>query len=179
MIVTIGDSITFGQHVPFGRAWPYLLTGDMVISVGVSGDTTRLGLERFPKEVQAHAPAKVVIQFGHNDCNRWETDRGLTRVSRPAYRWNLIEMIDRCRAFGSLPYLCTLTPSFRSEQHAGDVAKYDATLRQVAEVENVPLIDVRAAFDGMEGLLMADGLHLTEEGHKVYAKVVQEALDQS
>lgn len=177
MIVAIGDSITAGQLLEApGVAWPYLIDhGEQVIAAGVPGDTTRLGLERFPRDVQQREPEVVVIQFGHNDCNRWQTDRGLPRVSPAAYVANLGEMIDRCRAFAAVPYLCTLTPSTRSEQHARDVAHYDGLLREVARQRGVPLIDVRAAF-GAPGLLLPDGLHLSATGHRAYARAVSMVL---
>ena len=43
----------------------------------------------------------MTLQFGLNDCNCWETDRGLPRVSEEAFRANLIEMIERARLFGA------------------------------------------------------------------------------
>lgn len=177
MIVAIGDSITFGQHLDPAQAWPRLLDLD-IVPAGVPGDTTRLGLERFPADVQSRGPEKVIIQFGHNDANRWETDRGLPRVSLAAYKANLIEMIDRCRVFGAEPYLCTLTPSLRSEQHATDCELYDRTLRRVADEEDVSLIDVRRPFlqGPTKALLMDDGLHLSVVGHRVYARIVEGAL---
>lgn len=177
MIVCIGDSITYGQFLPErSKAWPYLLFGWEVLAAGVSGDTTRLGLERFPRDVQAHQPTAVVIQFGHNDANRWETDHGLQRVSDRAFMANLEEMVDRCRTFEAEPFLCSLTPSYRSDLHASDTYAYDQIIREVARVNIVPLIDVRLAFAKRE-YLMEDGLHLTELGHRVYAEVVQQALD--
>lgn len=177
-LVAIGDSITVGQHLdPPDVPWPVLLTRPAEIFVaGVSGDTTRQGLERFPRDVQAHKPNTVIIQFGHNDANRWETDRGLPRVSMAAYAANLVEMVVRTRTFGAKPYLCTLTPSRRSEQHETDCALYDTILREIAQERHVSLIDVRAAFGDAEGLLIGDGLHLSAEGHRLYAKTVDAAL---
>lgn len=173
MIVCIGDSITVGQHLePPDVPWPVLLrVGEKIIVAGVSGDTTRLGLERFPRDVQIHEPDVVVIQFGHNDCNRWQTDRGLPRVSPEAYAANLREMVERCRVFGAVPYLCSITPSARSEQHAADVRQYDAILRDVARDANVAVIDVGA----VTGVL-PDGLHLDGEGHRQYASLVSAVL---
>jgi hypothetical protein len=43
----------------------------------------------------------LYIQFGLNDCNGWETDRGRPRVSRDAFAANLGEMVDRGRIFGA------------------------------------------------------------------------------
>lgn len=183
-IVAIGDSITYGQHLefPLSRAWPLLLDhrNTVIASAGVPGDTTRLGLERFPAHVQSQNPDVVIIQFGHNDANRWETDRGLPRVSDRAFMANLEEMIDRCRAFDAKPLLLTLTPSRRSDQHAADVMMYDNIIRQVAQTSMVPLADVRMAFLGYgdyRDLLLDDGLHLNELGHVIYAQIVQKALD--
>jgi carbonic anhydrase/acetyltransferase-like protein (isoleucine patch superfamily) len=134
VVVCIGDSITFGQLLTdHHKAWPILLEGYEIRVAGVPGDTTRLGLERFPKYVQTQDATAVIIQFGHNDANRWETDRGLPRVSASAFAANLEEMIDRCRVFGSIPFLCSLTPSKRSEAHAEDTAYYDKLVRKVAD----------------------------------------------
>lgn len=175
-IVCIGDSITNGQYLPDGdKPWPELLTGYEVVAAGKNSDTTRLGLERFPA-IQAMEPQGVVIQFGHNDCNHWESDRGLPRVSPAAYRANLAEMVERCRTFGATPFLCTLTPTLRNT--SWDVG-YNELLLQVAFHEVVPVINVRGAFGDGTGLLLDDGLHLNAVGHQLYATVVQEALDRS
>jgi lysophospholipase L1-like esterase len=177
MIICIGDSITAGQYLKEGeKAWPQLLQLYEVKAAGVSDDTTRLGLERFPRDVQKFDPFAVVIQFGHNDANRWLTDRGLPRVSEQAYRANLAEMVDRCRAFGAQPFLCTLIPSHKNLRHTRDVQHYDQALREVAVDTQTRLIDVRAAWDSLE-LLMPDGVHPTFEGHQRYAQTVQVALD--
>lgn len=103
-VICIGDSIAYGQNVRADEAWPAVLareTGWDVRNAGVCGDTSRLGLERFPKHVQLHKPDLVVIQFGHNDANCWETDNGLPRVGITGYRANMREMVDRARHFGA------------------------------------------------------------------------------
>lgn len=185
MIVAIGDSITAGQYLAEGEmAWPRLITGYDISPAGVSNETTRQGLERFPTQVQAVAPVldAVIIQFGTNDANRWQTDLGLPRVSLAAYRANLIEMVDRTRAFGAIPFLCTIIPTLKSMQLTKDVLHYDVTLREVADETASMLIDVRSAWSTAwlkpgPDLLMEDGVHPTAAGHRLYAKVVQEALD--
>lgn len=175
-IVCIGDSITTGQLLdPHEAPWPALLHGVTAIAKGNPGDTSRLILERFPRDVQQLAPDVVIIQCGHNDANRWQTDRGLPRVSLAAFSANLEEMIDRVETFGAVPVLCTLTPSHRNETHAADCRLYDTALREVAWRRQIRLADVRSAFRGAENLLM-DGLHLTAEGHRVYAEIVARVL---
>jgi len=184
MVVCMGDSITAGQYLDDGeQAWPALIHGHNVVAAGVSSDTTRLALERFPRDVQAKQPEAVVIQFGHNDCNRWQTDLGLPRVSEAAFAANLREIVMRCRVFNAIPFLCTLTPSRRSIQHTGDAKHYNGILREVAETDRVELIDVRTIFKAVEEepdgvtLLLDDGIHLNPAGHRVYAAAVQRALD--
>jgi lysophospholipase L1-like esterase len=176
-IVVCGDSITAGQHLDEGyAAWPQLLStqlGHPVIARGVPGDTTRLGLERFPRDVQSQSPDVVVIQFGHNDANRWQTDRGLPRVSFAAYVANLAEMIERCLAFDAKPYLCTISPTYRSPGHAEDCARYDAGLRELAADLDVPLLDVRPVIEERH---LLDGLHLNFDGHLLYAGIVGAGL---
>ena len=103
-IICSGDSCTYGQNVRTRDAWPAVLadiTGWDVRNEGVCGDTTRLGLERFPKTVQLHKPDIVCIQYGHNDANCWETDNGLPRVTAEAYAVNIWEMVVRARAAGA------------------------------------------------------------------------------
>lgn len=168
-VACMGDSITAGQHLDHGvAAWPAHLPGVTAYAKGVPGDTTRLGLERFPRDVQALEPDIVIIQFGHNDANRWQTDRGLPRVSLDGFVANLDEMIARCQAFSAAVILCTLTPSYRSPLHAADCRWYDAALRNLASRRPVRLADV----SGLDESHMLDGLHLNGEGQRAYAAIV-------
>ena len=64
-VVFMGDSITAGQHIASPKRWTDIVSDrlahayfDTEVTLrtsarGVSGDTTRLGLERFPKDMQA------------------------------------------------------------------------------------------------------------------------------
>lgn len=174
IVVCFGDSITAGQFVAPEHSWPRLLTGHTVIVRAVPGDTTRLGLERFP-QVQEIRPDAVVIQFGHNDANRWDSDRGLPRVSLAAYEANLHELVARAQHFGIRPYLVTLTPTWKAPLYDATCETYDAVLRRVAGRTGAALIDVRERITS-RGFLLDDGLHLNPTGHQVYAARVQAAL---
>jgi len=182
VIVVIGDSISAGQHLdPPDVPWPVLLTGERTINASVPGDTTRHALLRFPRDVQAHEPEVVVIQFGHNDANRWETDRGLHRVSPQSFAANLHEMVSRAKHFRAVPYLCTLTPSVKSVQHQLDCKEYDKIVREVAKRRGVPLIDVAEPFTWVDkgyslADLLVDGLHLSGWGHRLFAETAMRVL---
>jgi lysophospholipase L1-like esterase len=163
-IICIGDSITYGQNVRADEAWPAVLgrlTGHDVRNAGVCGDTTRLGLERFPKDVQLHRPDVVVIQFGHNDANCWETDNGLPRVSEAAYAANIHEMRDRVIAFDGHPIV--LAPHHapgKSAAYNDRLGRYWAATRLNIWRPGVSVLD-----DGY-------GLHPDPAMHEQYAAVV-------
>ena len=202
VLVHMGDSITFGQHIDPGVRWTSLIASRLAaasdggalevtsINSGVSGDTTRMGLERFPVAVQAHRPDVVTIQFGLNDCNCWETDCGIPRVTEAAYAANLVEMVARSRRFGAQQViLATNHPTRRREAMAsGEVyedanARYSEIVRGVAATTAVTLCDVRLAFSGLSDRELADMLlpkpdvlHLSEAGNRLYADAIWPAI---
>src|ERR1700731_4722939 len=63
-LVCMGDSITFGQHLDPALRWASLIHAHyasrfadsdihlQVVNRGISGETTRMGLERYPADVQ-------------------------------------------------------------------------------------------------------------------------------
>ena len=194
-IVFMGDSITVGQYVDESRRWTYLISSALnlkylksainllFVSRGISGETTRQALERFPADVQTLQPDVMTLQFGLNDCNCWVTDRGLPRVSEPAYRANLIEMIDRARASGAREIVLStnhktlrhkILPSGESLETRRE--RYNDLVREVADGASVTLCDIDRAFADfssheLESLLVPypDHLHLSDAGHEVYA----------
>ena len=123
----------------------------LLLNRGVSGETTRQGLERFPSDVQQHRPHVMTLQFGLNDCNCWVTDAGLPRVSEAAYRANLIEMIERARRFGAGHIiLSTNHPTLRhkvllsGESLETRRQRYNDHVREVARLTEVELCDIDA-----------------------------------
>jgi len=197
-VVFMGDSITFGQYVSSSLRWSDLIADKvnvcyldtpinfMFANRGVSGETTRQGLERYPSDVQALCPDIMTLQFGLNDCNCWVTDRGLPRVSMAGYRANLVEMIVRARYF-SVKHLILLT-SHQTLRHkilpSGESLEtqrihYNQIVRDVAQETGVTLCDIEAEFlkyshKELASLLLPypDVLHLSPLGHEVYANVV-------
>lgn len=66
----------------------------------INGNTTRMALERMPYDIQSRNVDILVVGFGMNDCNYWETDRGLPRVSPQAFKANMNEIVKRAYASG-------------------------------------------------------------------------------
>jgi lysophospholipase L1-like esterase len=196
--VFFGDSITAGQYVSPSHHWTTLLR-ERLTDIGlthvrysvaaVSGDTTRQGLERFPTEVQSVRPHVMTIQFGLNDCNRWQTDEGLPRVSELAFEANLLEMIGRARQFGTTQViLSTNHPTLRTTTFEDGATyedgrrRYNEIVRRVAHAADVLLHDVDAGFAPFEPRLAEllteppDVLHLSAAGHAVYADLLEPVL---
>ena len=160
-VACLGDSITFGQHLAERDAWPSVLAGLSgweTIGRGVCGDTTRLALERLHRDALSLAPDVLVVQFGLNDCNRWDTDHGLPRVSVEAFEANLAEIVAKARA-AQVQTVClvTLTPSTR--QSLARPHRYSADAAEAIRPEH-----------------LLDGVHLNPAGHAAFAKGVQETL---
>ena len=138
-IVFFGDSITYGQYIDPKYTWTTIITNNLnknqnfiAFRNAVSGETSRQLLLRYSKDVQEIKPDILTIQCGLNDCNYWESDKGLPRVSKESYRANLNEMIDRAKAFdikkiifiGSHPVTKKITGPITLEQNVENTIKF-------------------------------------------------------
>lgn len=197
----MGDSITEGQYIDPKVRWTSLIAErlaesfgeDRFVSLnrGISGETTRMGLERYPRDVQQAEPDLMTLQFGLNDCNCWDTDRGVPRVSEAAFAANLAEMIHRGRVFGARRIIIATNHRTlrRRALPSGEVfedanARYSELVRDVADQAGVVLGDIRQAFEpysdsDLERLLLPypDHLHLSPEGNVVYADAIWPAIE--
>lgn len=202
-VVFMGDSMTFGQYIDPRTRWTELVQRAVreeygtraenfwFINSGISGNTTRMGLERFPHDVQQYSPDIMTLQFGLNDGNCWDSDNGLPRCSAPAFRANLVEMIDRARAFGARQIIVqTNSRTLRHEKMCSGYSmeeaneKYSVILREVAREKETMLCDVREAFEPfsqeeLAELILPDLLHLSEKGSKVWAAAITPLLFQA
>src|SRR5262245_18623684 len=112
-IVFFGDSICNGQGLAIHKGWVTRISASLselpgsrrdelvVVNSSVNGRTTRQALESMPYEVQRPGVDVIIVQFGMNDCNIWETDRGNPRVSPLAFEANVREIIQRAATFGA------------------------------------------------------------------------------
>jgi acyl-CoA thioesterase-1 len=207
-VVFFGDSICVGQGVSLHKGWVTRLAARVediardknreivVINASVNGNTTRQALERMPYEVQSPGVDYLLVQFGLNDCNHWQTDRGLPRVSLRAFEANLEEILERAFRFGARwailntnhPTVRTKTPLPGSSLTYEDSNRaYNEAIRAVAArwAERVYLNDIEShirmlAARGeirIEELLQPDGLHLSVRGHEVYFSMVSPLLE--
>ena len=197
-----GDSICFGQGVSLHKGWIPRISAQLseisektgrdilVVNTSVNGRTTRQALENMPYEVQSHNPDILLVQFGMNDCNYWETDRGNPRVSHKAFAANLEEIISRAFSFGAKKvFLNTNHPTTRTSEklphtnltYQQSNEAYNRIIREVATSygQKVILNDVEQAFKekisagrSASDFVLSDRLHLSEEGHDLYFETV-------
>jgi acyl-CoA thioesterase I len=201
-VTFFGDSICVGQGVSIFNGWVTRVAGQLdrlgarkgrdiiVTNASANGNTTRQALERMPYEVQSVGVDVLIVQFGLNDCNYWETDRGLPRVSPVGFAANLKEILERGRNFGARRILLHNNhPTTRDREPMAHTDKtyedsnrqYNAIVREVAaEAGNAVIFtDIEAAFRDLVGanrnrlseLLLNDGLHLSRSGHDLYFDV--------
>lgn len=193
-IIFFGDSISFGEFVNPHLNWVTRLSSKienqydskyLTINCSINGNTTRQALERMPFDVQRYGVEFLCAQFGMNDCNYWETDEGLPRVSADVYHSNLKEIVYRGYQFGArIVFLPTSHPTPHNSLNKQNLSyeqnrkQYSQIVRKVAIETNSVLIDVEKHFENtisetvpLNNLLMPDGIHLSPQGHDLYTDI--------
>ena len=199
-IVAFGDSTT----APRGKLRTYadLLEEELagngvpvrVINAGIGGHNTGHARARFERDVMAHDPDVVIIQFGINDAavDVWKAPPSTeSRVSLVDYEKNLrhfIHVLNERKVTIVLmtPNPLRWTPKMREmygrapyvpgEEDGFNLLlrKYAEKVRQIAKSEKVPLIDVYRVFQtygekegNSVGDLLLDGIHPNDAGHRL------------
>jgi lysophospholipase L1-like esterase len=202
-----GDSICFGQGVSIHKGWVTRISAHLnelskntgqdiiVVNASINGNTTRQALERMPYDIQSQQADILIVQFGMNDCNYWQTDQGHPRVSPKAFEANLEEIIARAFTFGvKKVILNTNHPTGRDQElmlhttvtYQQSNERYNQIIRTIATQFNGRLKcnDVEAIFmrhtnndrASLLRLLLPDLLHLSEEGHDLYFDTVYPSI---
>ena len=206
-VVFFGDSICVGQGVSIHSGWVTRIAAmldNMVAEAGreivvtnasVNGNTTRQALERMPYDVQSQGVDVMIVQFGMNDCNYWQTDKGLPRVSPGAFKANLHEIISRGKTFGAKHiFLHTNHPTTRTKikfpcsnvTYEDSNKKYNSIIRSVAteRSEEIHFTDIERLISEITGdyeeaiakTLLQDELHLSRHGHDLYFDFVSKKI---
>ena len=169
-VLALGDSLTAGAGVSAGEAWPALLesrTGWTVINGGVNGDKSSDALLRLPSLLERHDPALVLVTLGGNDM--------LRRIPQQQTIANLEQVLALIREHGAKPVLlATPQPSI-----AGAVFQNLSApdfYRELAEAQQVPLIEDAIADILSKPQLKGDPLHPSAEGHALLAESIFEGL---
>ena len=171
VLVCFGDSLTAGAGVDPEEAYPAYLQQRLdqdgypyrVVNAGVSGNTTKDGVNRL-EEVLASHPQVVVVEFGGND--------GLRGLPVAQAQRNLDLMVQRLKASGAKVAMAgiTLPPQYGGEY----IRSFNAMFPAVANKYHVPLLPfVLQDVYGVPGDIQQDGVHATAQGNKQVAVNVE------
>jgi acyl-CoA thioesterase I len=167
-VVCFGDSITAGYGVDPGHSYPDYLQGDLdargyryrVVSQGVSGSTSKDGVDRLDGVVALH-PQVVIVEFGGND--------GLRGLPNTATRANLDTMVRTLVKSGSKVVLAgiTLPPNYGPDY----IRQFNAIYQEVAAKYHVTLLPMLyAGVYNIPGAIQEDGIHPTAKGAQLIAE---------
>lgn len=169
-VLALGDSLTEGAGVTHEEAWPNLLasrTGWVVINGGVSGDTSGAALRRLPSLLEEHTPVLVLVTLGGNDM--------LRHIPQKETIANLEKILTLIKTHGAKPVLlATPNPSLMGAafQHLSAADFY----REVAEAQQVPLLEDEIADVLSKPQLKGDPLHPSAAGHALLSEKIFEEL---
>tara|TARA_Y100000991_G_C21954267_1_gene341303 strand:- start:638 stop:1306 length:669 start_codon:yes stop_codon:yes gene_type:complete len=207
-VYIFGDSIGFGQLITPSLTWVNDLSNKLIKlkkdkeiilqNPSINGCTTRQALERIYYDCTSHKPDLVLVQFGLNDCNYWDTDYKLPRVLPNAFMENLKEILLKIEACGTTKlFLNTNHPTnkgyigkSKNINYEESNRKYNHCIREVykhLKIKNldIDIIDIEEKWDQIlknnnniiiDDFLLPDGVHLNLEGHNLYKKIVNKKI---
>jgi acyl-CoA thioesterase-1 len=174
IIACFGDSLTAGYGIDSSSAYPADLQHLLdtagyhyrVVNEGVSGDTTKDGLERIHR-VLAQKPQIVVLEFGGND--------GLRGLPIDGTQKNLGVMIDQLQHGGAKVALAGIS---LPAQYGGDyITRFNSMYPQLARQFRVPLLPfILQDVYGVGGDIQPDGVHPTVQGAKQVAANIEKLI---
>ena len=168
LLVCFGDSLTAGAGTGPGESYPDYLQSALdqrhihyrVDNQGISGNTTKDGLQRLPGILALH-PAVVLVEFGGND--------GLRGLPIADTRANLDQIVATLQHSGARVALAgiTLPPDYGPDY----IRQFDQTYTVIAKKYRVPLLPfLLKDVYGIPGMMQPDRTHATAAGNRIVAR---------
>jgi acyl-CoA thioesterase-1 len=171
-ILFFGDSITAGYGIDSEDAFPAIIQGKLdsnnlnyrSVNAGLSGETSAGGVRRVEWVLQQRVDI-FVLELGGND--------GLRGLDPSDTKRNLQRIIDIVQ--GKNPEIRIILAGMEAPPNMGQ--DYTNAFRQVYSelAKENDLIFIPFILEGVAGnseLNLPDGIHPTEEGHKIVAELV-------
>ncbi len=180
VVLFFGNSLTAGLGVDPKDAFVGLLGQKMeslgmpykAINSGVSGETTAGGLGRINWILEQYEPAVFVLELGGNDA--------LRGVDPAASHKNLQGIINEVKK--KYPKIPIVLAGMEAPPNMGEVFRnsFRKMYRDLAQKNDLLLIPfLLDGVGGVASLNQKDGIHPTEEGHKVVAEVIWKTLEKA
>jgi acyl-CoA thioesterase-1 len=175
VVVCFGDSLTAGLGTGPGQSYPDYLQTDLdqlryryrVDNEGVSGNTTKDGVERLPEVLALH-PVVAVVEFGGND--------GLRGLRIEDTRANLDQIVSTLQGAGIKVALAgiTLPPDYGPDY----IQQFNETYTVLAKKYHVPMLPfLLKDVYGVPGMMQRDQTHATAKGNEIVAHNVLSLLE--
>ena len=176
VVLFLGNSLSAGYGVEPDSAFPNLIKARIdsldwkfeIVNAGLSGETTSGGLRRI--DWLLRQPIDIlVLELGGND--------GLRGIPTEVTRANLQAIIDKTRA--RHPDVEIILAGMQIPPNLGHdyTREFRSIYPSLAEENDAHLIPfLLEGVGGVERLMQRDGIHPTEEGHRMIAENVWEIL---
>jgi acyl-CoA thioesterase-1 len=168
LLVCFGDSLTAGAGTGPGESYPDYLQSALdqrhihyrVDNQGISGNTTKDGLQRLPGILALH-PAVVLVEFGGNDGLR-----GLPIADTRANLDLIVATLQRSGARVALAGI-TLPPDYGPDY----IRQFNQTYTLLAKKYRVPMLPfLLQNVYGVPGMMQPDRTHATAAGNQIVAR---------
>jgi isoamyl acetate esterase len=195
-IVFFGDSITQAGVQPKGYI---TVLGELMkqkgiadkyelVGAGIGGNKVYDLYLRVEEDVLAKNPQTVIIWVGVNDV--WHKRTSGTGTDADKFERFYNALIKKLKDKNINVMLCTPAAIGEKTDYTneldGDLNKYAALIRQIAQKNNCALVDLRKAFldynlannkeNRESGILTTDRVHLNEKGNQVVAEEMLKAI---
>ena len=161
---------------------PEMFDNQNYINRGIGGQTTPQMLLRFRQDVIALQPKIVVILAGTNDIAGNTPLKDLETVAG-----HLFSMAELASVHDIKVILCSVVPAAEYPWRKGKspntkIPQLNKMIQDYCDVSNAHYLDYFSAMtDGKNGLIEGygyDGVHPDDDGYKVMAELVENAIDQ-
>ncbi|MEE2636163.1 MAG: GDSL-type esterase/lipase family protein [Acidobacteriota bacterium] len=150
----------------------------VVTNNGISGEHASQGDARLSSSLSSFQPDVLLLLEGFNDINFFQSQQPPgSSVNISPIADNLRSMVQTAESRGIEVLLATLTPvtSVRETVDPGTQAAIDdlndEIHRMAPDLGDGGIVDLYAAFEGVPGLIGADGFHPTRAGYRRIADV--------
>ncbi len=164
VVLAFGDSLTAGKGVPQNRSYPAQLEdliARKVVNAGVSGETSAEGASRLPSLLDQHEPDLLLLCHGGNDL--------LQKLDKQQLQENLQRMFEAANQRG-IPVVMIAVPQ------PSLLVKDAALYQQLAEKNNIPLVEDILGTLLKDPQYRSDQFHLNAAGYARLSKAVADKL---